>query len=338
MNDPSTLLEQLRIDRSLPSPSGLRLGKWLIFGSVALLLGIGGGLFAFRKPPIPPQVTDARSAPTSNVGRKASLLEASGYVVARRRATISAKISGRVAEIRVEEGQYVVKGDVIGRLDDANVRATFEEQRSKVNLARISVSEAEINLAKARRDYDRIAELHSRGFLSLAAFDNEKSNFELLRARLEAAKRGVEVEDRALAIVRRSLDDTIIRAPFSGVVTAKTAQPGEIISPISAGGGFTRTGICTIVDMASLEFVVDVNENFINRVQVGQRVVAKLNAYPDMQIAAHVVAIIPTADRNKGTVSVRIGIDRKDKRILPEMAVQVALFENSVQGGGVQLR
>src|SRR6185503_10582472 len=140
------------------------------------------------------------------------------------------------------------------------------------------------------------------------------------------------VAQRSLALRQQDVTDTEIRAPFAGVVTSKNAQPGEMISPMSAGGGFTRTGICTLVDMASLEFEVDVNEAYINRVRPGQPAEGVLDAYPDWRIPAHVITIVPTADRQKATVMVRIAIDVRDPRILPDMGVKVSFVEPRREG------
>jgi RND family efflux transporter MFP subunit len=171
-------------------------------------------------------------------------------------------------------------------------------------------------------------------FVSQAAVDNSRTTLDALSAQLATQGSNIQVAERGMNMAERNLDDTIVRAPFSGVVTVKAAQPGEMVSPISAGGGFTRTGIGTIVDMDSLEIQVDVNENFINRVRAAQQAAAKLNAYPDWQIPAHVIAVIPTADRSKGTVTVRIALDQKDPRILPEMGVRVSFLDDSPQEPG----
>ena len=212
-----------------------------------------------------------------------------------------------------------------------------------IAFAQASLSETQVNLANAQRDLDRQKRLMEGHFVSQSALDNAQTSVEALRAQLATQQSNVGVAQRALEFAQRNLDDTIIRAPFAGVVTVKAAQPGEMVSPISAGGGFTRTGIGTIVDMDSLEFQVDVNENFINRVTPAQRVTARLNAYTDWQIPAHVIAVIPTADRSKGTVTVRIAIDQRDARILPEMGVRVSFFADApapaaaVASGGVLL-
>jgi RND family efflux transporter MFP subunit len=227
-----------------------------------------------------------------------SILDASGYVVARRRATVSSKMTGKVMEVFVEEGMYVEKGQLLAQLDDSTLVADLNYSLSQLN--------------EAKRVYNRTKELAKDQLASQASLD--------------AAKAAVEGFD-ALANVRKQMvADMKILAPFSGVVVYKAAQPGEMISPVSAGGGFTKTGICTIVDMDSLEVEVDVNEAFINRVIAGQPAVANLNAYPKWDIPAKVIAIIPTADRNKATVKVRIGLLEKDERVLPDMGARVSFL------------
>jgi RND family efflux transporter MFP subunit len=205
---------------------------------------------------------------------------------------------------------------------------------AQLEYAKAGLTETQVNLTNAQRDYERQKSLVQGHFVSQAAVDNAQTTVDALRAQLATQRSNVDVVARALSVAERNLDDTIVRAPFSGIVTVKAAQPGEMVSPVSAGGGFTRTGIGTIVDMDSLEIQVDVNENFINRVQPAQQATAKLNAYPDWQIPAHVIAVIPTADRSKGTVTVRIGLDQKDARILPEMGVRVSFLAETPQEAG----
>ena len=333
MNDKSALLNQLRIDRSSdPTPS--RRGRpWLIAAILLALAAAAGAWFVLR--PTATAVRVAVAEPVGDAGAPSatSILDGSGYVVARRQATVSSKITDKMVELDIEEGDHVKAGQVIAKLDDTNIRASLNQASAQLDYAKAGLDETEVNLANAERDYNRQSALLKDHFVSQAAVDNSRTQLDALRAQLATQKSNVQVAERNRELAERNLDDTTVRAPFSGVVTVKAAQPGEIVSPISAGGGFTRTGIGTIVDMDSLEIHVDVNENFINRVKNAQRVSAKLNAYPDWQIPAHVIAVIPTADRSKGTVTVRIAIDQKDPRILPEMGVRVAFLEDAPQAG-----
>jgi RND family efflux transporter MFP subunit len=325
MEDKSSLLAQLRIDRgSTRVEPAVRTWTWAAALAAAAILGLAAW-YALRPTGVPVHVAVARAS-SGAAAPAGSVLDASGYVVARRQATVASKITAKMVELDIEEGDHVNAGQTIARLDDTNIRAALDEARAQLDYAKAGLAQTEVNLANAKRDYDRQKSLLLGHFVSQAAVDTAQTTFDALRAQLATQRSNVQVVARGLNAAERNLDDTIVRAPFSGVVTVKAAQPGEMVSPISAGGGFTRTGIGTIVDMDSLEFQVDVNENFINRVRPGQPVTAKLNAYPDWQIPAHVIALIPTADRSKGTVMVRIAIDAKDPRILPEMGVRVSFL------------
>ncbi|GGF21118.1 acriflavin resistance protein [Aliidongia dinghuensis] len=259
----------------------------------------------------------------------ASLLDASGYVVARRQATVSAKITGKVTEVLIEEGQHVEKDQVVGRLDDSNARAALDQARAQLDQAEAQLNQARVAYADAKPIFERSQRQAASDLVSRESFDNTRASYDNLGTAVAVAERAVAVARSNLTVAERNEDDTVVKAPFAGVITVKAAQPGEIVSPISAGGGFTRTGIGTIVDMDSLEGEVDVNENFINRVHAGQPAILKLNAYPDWQIPAFVIAVIPTADRSKATLKVRVGIKLKDPRILPEMGLRVAFLADA---------
>ena len=337
MEDKSALLNQLRIDRESEPPRSPKWPLWLA-GAAGVLIIAGLAWFWSRPKGIPVHVAVAQPVSADNAAAPASILDASGYVVARRQATVASKITGKMVELDIEEGDHVKEGQVIARLDGTNLRAALDAARAQLDYAKSGLAETEVNLKNAKRDYDRQTSLLAGHFVSQSAVDNAQTSMDALAAQLATQRTNVEVAQRNIDVAQRNLDDTVVRAPFAGVVTVKAAQPGEIVSPISAGGGFTRTGIGTIVDMESLEIQVDVNENFINRVQPDQKVTAKLNAYPDWQIPGHVIAVIPTADRSKGTVTVRIALDQKDPRILPEMGVRVAFLDGTPGAGGAGSR
>ena len=329
MDDKSALLNQLRIDRGGP-PAPARAGKlWL---AAIVLLVIAAIVAWFWSRPGAVRVHVALAQPIAGGASAGSILDASGYVVARRQATVASKITARMVELDIEEGDLVKAGQIIAKLDDTNIRAALNQASAQLDYAKASLAETEVYLANAQRDYERQKSLLPGHFVSQAAVDNSQTTLDGLRAQLATQRSNVDVVAEGLKVAQRNLDDTIIRAPFSGIVTVKAAQPGEMVSPISAGGGFTRTGIGTIVDMDSLEFQVDVNENFINKVRADQKVSAKLNAYPDWLIPGHVIAVIPTADRSKGTVTVRIALDQKDSRVLPEMGVRVSFLAERTEG------
>jgi RND family efflux transporter MFP subunit len=320
----SDLLKELRIDREARAPRR-RVSRVLLVAAVLLALaGAGLWLVLARAAPVTVRVAAARAA--SEAADGGSVLDASGYVTARRQATVSAKITGKIAEVLIEEGVRVKEGDVLARLDDADAQAQLRLAQAQLTAARSQLAEIRALLAQAERDHTRQQELARRELVSAQSLDAALAQRDMLRARLAAAAEQVQVAQESLRVAQVQLDNTVIRAPFGGVVVAKTAQPGEMISPISAGAGFTRTGIGTIVDMDSLEIQVDVNESFINRVEPGQRVEATLNAYPDWKMPASVIAIIPSADRSKATVKVRIAIGQKDPRIVPDMGVRVGFL------------
>src|SRR6202163_3447122 len=334
MDDQSALLNQLRIDRGSESAPSGRAWIW-VTAALVILAAAGVAVWMWARPTgVPVQIATARAIAGDGGGAAGSILDASGYVVARRQATVASKITAKMVALEIEEGDHVKAGQIIAKLDDTNIRAVLNQASAQLDYAKASLTETQVNLTNAQRDYDRQKSLLQGHFVSQAAVDNAQTSVDALRAQLATQRSNVEVVARAVSVAERNLDDTIVRAPFAGVVTVKAAQPGEIVSPISAGGGFTRTGIGTIVDMDSLEIQVDVNENFINRVQPNQKVTAKLNAYPDWQIPAHVIAVIPTADRSKGTVLVRIGLDQKDARILPEMGVRVSFLADAAKDRG----
>lgn len=327
MPDLKDELASLHIDRS---DRGGGSTPWLWLAIVVLVLLAAGGAGWWWISSV--QAATVRVAQVEEAAAGSpGVLNASGYVVARRRATVSSKITGRVIDVLVDEGMAVKAGQVLARLDDTLARANLALAERELQAARTGVRESEVRLAEALLTLKRRDELAREGIVGQAELDAAQAEADSLRARVEAAREAVGVAGRVVALRQAELDDTVIRAPFSGVAISKDAQPGEMVSPISAGGGFTRTGICTIVDMSSLEIEVDVNEAYINRVTPDQPVTAVLDAYPDWQIPAHVITTVPTADRQKATVLVRIGLDALDPRLLPDMGVKVTFHAADVE-------
>ena len=299
---------------------------WITWFVILVLLA-GGGSAAWRYVNRPrPVEVDTAVVTERPVGVQASVLNASGYVTARRRATVSSKITGKVVEVNVEEGMAIREGQVLARLDDSQYRASLALVEAQADAARRNVRESEVRLIEARLVLERAERLAADRLNTAADLDTARAQVDSFAARIDAAREQVRVAERQIDVERSNLDNTVIRAPFSGVAVSKDAQPGEMVSPNSAGGGFTRTGICTLVDMRSLEIEVDVNETYINRVESGQPVTAVLNAYPEWQIPAHVITTVPKADRQKATVLVRIGFAELDPRILPDMGVKVTFM------------
>jgi RND family efflux transporter MFP subunit len=291
------------------------------------LASIAAAYALFRDNAVEVETVTAVAA-SSGAGGGGSVLNASGYVVARRQATVSAKVTGKVREVLIEEGMEVKEGQLLARLDDTTTRPQLDLSERQLDAATKNLQEVEVRLAEAERNLRRTRQLRTDKLVSEQALDAAEAEFGALQARLEALKSEVKVAQSSVRVRNQDLDDLLVRAPFDGVVVSKDAQPGEMISPISAGGGFTRTGIATVVDMDSREIEVDVNEAFINRVKAGQKAEAVLDAYPDWTIPCHVINIVPTADRQKATVRVRIGFDALDPRILPDMGVKVSFLDD----------
>jgi HlyD family secretion protein len=327
--DSSDDLSALRIEREPLDAGGRSWGKWVFM--IVLLAAIGGGAWYWltRERPVEVEVT---SVTERAAGAQASVLNASGYVTARRRATVSSKVTGKVIEVNVEEGMAVREGQVLARLDDSSLQAALRLYRAQLEAAKRQIPESEVRLAHARVMLQRQERLRQEGLNTPNDIDNAKAEVDSLIARIASAQEQVKVAESQIAMQVTAIEDTVIRAPFSGVAISKDAQAGEMVSPVSAGGGFTRTGICTIVDMRSLEIEVDVNESYINRVRTGQPVSAVLDAYPEWQIPANVITLVPTADRQKATVLVRIGFQNLDPRILPDMGVKVTFLREAEAG------
>ena len=326
------LLKELRIDRGATPPREPRRALAVGLGVAAVvLLAILGGWWVAGRGDAPEVRTATATAIGGQAGSATSVLDATGYVVARRMATVSAKITGRVLEVLIEEGQRVEEGQVMARLDPVDADAQRALATEQLGAARANAEATAARLREAEANVDRLEGLVSQQLVSQAQYDQAVAERDALRAQLTSTRRQAGVAADQLRIAGLGVDNTIVRAPFAGVVTAKAAQPGEIVSPM-ATGGFTRTGIGTIVDMESLEVEVDVGESYIGRVEPGMPVEATLNAYPDWKIPAHVIAIIPTADRGKATVKVRIGLDEQDPRIVPEMGVRVSFLEKAAPG------
>jgi HlyD family secretion protein len=331
-------LEQLRIERP-PEAAGQgapRAALWA--AAVVVVLGVAAAWWFLA--PRPAEVRVAAVREEAGGAAPGAVLNASGYVTARRQATVSAKVTGKVVEVMIEEGMAVRQGQELARLDSRNVAAQVALAEAQLEDARRALRETEVRLRQANLTRERQRRLHAQAVTSQADVDAADADADSLAAHLTVQRQDVAVAERQLAARRQDLDDTVVRAPFAGMVTTKDAQPGEMISPLSAGGGFTRTGVCTLVDMSSLEIDVDVGESFINRVRPGQHAEAVLDAYPDWRIPATVIAIVPTAERQKATVKVRLSFDKLDPRILPEEGVKVAFLgdEPAAAGGSAPVR
>lgn len=312
-------LGALKIDKSArPEQGGGNRWRWILAVFV-LALVIAGAVFAFRSR-VPQVEVVAVHAPTSS---RQVLLNASGYVTPRRRATVAAKITGRVTMINAEEGMQVHEGQVLATLDDSDYRVRLTSATADRDATAAALSDLQVQLTNAERELHRTRTLQQQGVSSQQALDAAQTLADSLKAKITLTREQVRAAEERIRVAQQDLDNTVVRAPFSGIVVSKDAQIGEMVSPVSAGGGFTRTGIATIVDMQSIEIEVDVNESNIARVVPDMPVTAILDAYPDWRIPAKVRTVIPTADRQKATVKVRIAFDKLDPRILPDMGVKV---------------
>jgi RND family efflux transporter MFP subunit len=329
-------LSALRIDERARTNGGAGRGRRRLIGAaiVAVLVVIAAAVAVRGRTP----VVEVAAARPAGDPRTTALLNASGYVTPRRRATVAAKITARVVDVYVDEGMEVTEGQLLASLDDSDAQRRLTAAQTQRDATAAQIPTLEVNLGNADREMRRQQDLEKDGVASVQALDLARTTADSLRAQIIAAQEQVKAADAQIAVTRQDLDNCTVRAPFSGIVVSKDAQRGEMVSPVSAGGGFTRTGIATIVDMGSLEIEVDVNEAYIARVTPGQKVMATLDAYPEWQIPCRVRTVIPTADRQKATVKVRISFDKLDPRILPDMGVKVAFLGDQQPAGQAAAR
>jgi len=324
--DNAELLRQLRIDRSSRDLEPSHRGRWIAVAAiVVVLLAIAAGVAWWLQRPLSVQVATAVAPQAGD--SSGAVLQATGYVTARREATVSAQITGTLTAVLIEEGDHVRKGQVLARLEDNAYRASLDAALAAARAAHAQVGQLEAQLRQAQADARRQDTLVAQGLTSKQAAEQARTAVASYAAQVNAQRREAEAADAQARQAQVNFDYTVVRSPFDGVITEKAAQVGEIVSPLSAGGGFTRTGIGTIVDMDSLEVDVDVNEAYIGRVKPDMPAEAVLDAYPDWRIPAHVIAIVPAADRGKATVKVRVALEQKDARIVPDMGVRVSFLE-----------
>ncbi len=338
MAEKSDLLNQLRIDKRHREDAHTAVRWPWIVGAFVLvsLLAVSIAWYVFGSRRIDVELASA-VAPSAN-GADTAVLQATGYVTARREATVSAQITGTLTAVLIEEGEHVKDGQVLARLEDKAQTAALAQAQAQHQAAQATRSQLKVQLAQAQRDLKRQKGLIGRHLTSQQAMEDAQTRVESLNAQIRAQSRQVDVAAAAVRYAQVQLNYCTVRAPFAGVIIAKAAQVGEIVSPLSAGGGFTRTGVGTIVDMDSLEVDVDVNEAYINRVHPRQPAQAILDAYPNWTIPAHVIAVIPTADRSKATVKVRVALEQKDPRILPDMGVRVSFLESKKMTTAVPMK
>ena len=326
--DKNELLQRLRIARELRDEAGSPARGWWP-GALAAAVALAAGAWFLLARSGALEVAEVTALAPSALSTPTAVLQASGYVTAERKATVSSQIPGLLTHVLIQEGEYVRRGQVLARLDDSAQRAALAQARAQLLAAQALLQQYRVQLAQARRDFKRDQALIGPHLVSEQSFEEARTQAAVFAAQVHSQRRQVQVERAGVLAAQVQETYTVVRAPFSGVVVDKAAQTGEMLSPIYGGGGFTRTGVATIVDMSSLEVDVDVNEAYIDRVHAGQPAVAVLDAYPNWKIPAHVIAIVPTANKSKATVRVRVALESKDPRILPEMGVRVSFLHTA---------
>ncbi len=333
-SDKAHLIHQLRIDRSQRDDTAAGHRRWWLPAVIAMaVIAAAAVVLYIRNSAV--EVSEATAVAASAGAAPAAILQATGYVTAEREATVSSQIPGQLSQVYFEEGEHVHRGQVLARLDDSAQRAALDQARAQLAAAQAQLNQYQVQLAQDQRDFARDAALIGQHLVSEEDFETARTQAATEAAQVKTQQRQVELARAGILAAQVQEDYTVVAAPFTGVVIDKAAQMGEMISPIFGGGAFEAAGIATIVDMSSLEVDVDVNEAYIHRVKPGQAATAVLDAYPDWNIPAHVIAIVPTADKSKATVKVRVAFEKLESRILPDMGVRVSfLQESSGQSGG----
>lgn len=328
-SDKAHLIHQLRIDRAARDDTGVSHRKWWLPAVIAIAVIAAAAAAVLYTRDSVVEVSEATAVTASAGAAPAAILQATGYVTAEREATVSSQIPGQLSQVYFEEGEHVHRGQVLARLDDSAQRAALEQARAQLAAAQAQLNQYQVQLAQDRRDFARDAALIGQHLVSEEDFETARTQAATEAAQVKTQQRQLELARAGIQAAQVQEDYTVVAAPFTGVVIDKAAQMGEMISPIFGGGAFEAAGIATIVDMSSLEVDVDVNEAYIHRVTPGQAATAVLDAYPDWNIPAHVIAIVPTADKSKATVKVRVAFEKLAPRILPDMGVRVSFLQES---------
>ena len=331
---PAADLSKLRINRDDPPPAVKRALSRVLWLTAAAILIIGVVVIIGRRAgTVPVQVVTVTTSGEGGRGTGdgaggAVAVVANGYVVARTKAAVSAKIPGRLAQLNVSEGSSVQKGEVIARLDNADYAAAVGQAEADLASAKATLIESQSDRDQMQRDYVRVRDIHAQNpnLVSPQDVENADSRARQAGARFDAQSARVDAAAAALRVAQANLENTYVRAPFSGTVLRKEAEVGEVVAP-SVGGGLTRGAVVTMADLATLEVEVDVNEAYIARVHSGQQARITLDAYPDTAFRGAVRQIIPTADRQRATVQVKVSILDRDPRILTEMGAKVEFLE-----------
>ncbi len=336
MTSPTPDLSKLRINRDAPPPALRRaLRRNVVLGLVALALVLGA-VFAMRRGgAVPVQVVTASPIGGSEgggAGAGVASVTANGYVVARTRASVSAKLAGRIADLKVSEGSNVKEGEIIALLENADYQAQAAQAEAGLGTARAELAEARAESEVLAREARRLGGIRAENAELVAEqeLDNVEGRAAQAAARVDAAAARLQAAEAGRRFARANLENTVIRAPFSGTVLRKEAEIGEVVAP-SVGGGLTRGAVVTMADLTTLEVEVDVNEAYISRVRKGGPAKITLDAYPDTSFRGEVRQVVPTADRQRATVQVKVSITDRDPRILPEMGSRVDFLEDTTR-------
>lgn len=328
MSEQSQDLSGLRIDRDRPPPAVGRALRWsvlIVIGAAALVIGF----FYVLRGAGGPTVEVARAQLVGGGAAASTGVTANGYVVARTQASVSSKITGRLEYLGVEEGSVVEAGEIIARLESADYAAALAQREAELATAQAGLLEAEAERDQLQRDVARSRDLRDRGLASDQETEQLEMQLATAEARVGRVRAQVQAAGAAVGVARANLENTYIRAPFSGTVLRKDAEVGEVVAPAVTGGGLTRGAVVTMADLETLEVEVDVNEAYIARIRNEQPASINLDAYPDTSFRGRVRQVVPTADRQRATVEVKVSILDKDPSILPEMGATVEFLEQT---------
>ncbi len=321
-------LSKLKIDKSgaVAGPKKRRSLFRMVFAVAAVILLVALYLNGVFTPAVKVETATVTQIYPSQAF---TLLNASGYVVAQRKAAIASKATGRLVSLSVEEGSRVKKGDIVARLESEDVVAARQQAAENLNAAKAALEQAKAELHDATLEYQRSRELVAKGFISRTDFDTAEARYRKAVAGAESAEASIKANKAALQGATASVEYTLIRAPFDAVVLTKDADIGDMVTPFGAASN-AKAAVVTIADMGSLQVEVDVSESNIEKVKKGQPCEIQLDAFPEVRFRGVVHMIVPTADRTKATVLVKVAFVDKDDRILPEMSAKVAFLERPV--------
>jgi HlyD family secretion protein len=300
--------------------------RWWVWAALLVVLAGGGAILAQRGRPLAVEIgTVAAAYPSQSI----TVLNATGRVSAARRASVSSKATGRLEWLGVQEGQRVKEGEVIARVENRDVAATREQAAAGVAVAKANLTQGEAELVDAEAALTRARELQARNFIAASAVDTAVARYNKARAAIETLRAQIRVAEANLRAATVAFEQTLIEAPFTGMVLTKSANVGDIVTPFSSAAG-TTGAVVTMADMSTLEVEADVSESSIARITVDQPCELQLDAFPDLRLAGSVSRIVPTVDRSKATLLVKVRFDETDARVLPDMSAKIAFLSRKL--------